>query len=152
MTRVLVIEDDLSVGTAILMILDGEGCHAVHAADADTGKRAFESYRFDLVIVDIFMPGMSGLKIIAELRKQAPTVPILAMSGFRFRGSMNSSLNFLGMAAEAGATACLRKPFAPRQLITAVSASLDPVHPVLAPEKSASWQGGRHNDAVRFSL
>jgi DNA-binding response OmpR family regulator len=132
MTRVLVIEDDLSVGAAIQMMLDREGCHAVHATDANTGNKVFESSSFDLVIVDLFMPGISGLRTIAGFRQRAPTVPILAMSGFRFRGSMNPGLDFLGMATDAGATVCLRKPFAPRQLMAAVHASLDPARPVIA--------------------
>lgn len=126
MTRVLVIEDDPSVGAAIQMMLDREGCSTVHAPDADMGVKAFESSSFDLVIVDIFMPGMSGLETITELRNRAPAVPILAMSGFRFRGSMDPGLDFLGMAAEAGATDCLRKPFTPEQLTAAVRASLEP--------------------------
>jgi DNA-binding response OmpR family regulator len=134
MTRVLVIEDDLSVGAAIQMMLDREGCEAVHATDAHVGKKAFESSSFDLVIVDIFMPGISGLKTIAGFRQRAPTVPILAMSGFRFRDLMDPSLDFLRLAAEAGAAACLRKPFTPRELMAAVYASLDPAHhPLLAP-------------------
>jgi DNA-binding response OmpR family regulator len=128
MTRVLVIEDDLSVGAAIQMMLDREGCQAVHATDALAGKKAFESSSFDLVIVDIFMPGISGLKTIAGFRQRAPMVPILAMSGFRFRDLMDPSLDFLRLAAEAGAAACLRKPFTPRELMAAVHASLDPAH------------------------
>jgi DNA-binding response OmpR family regulator len=132
MTRVLVIEDDLSVGAAIQMMLDREGCDAVHAADANIGKKAFETSSFDLVIVDIFMPGINGLQTIAGFRRRAPSVPILAMSGFRFRDSMNPGLDFLGMATDAGATACLRKPFAPRQLMAAVYASLDPAYSAFA--------------------
>jgi DNA-binding response OmpR family regulator len=132
MMRVLVIEDDLSVGAAILTMLDLEGWQAVHATDAHLGMRAFESSRFDLVIVDLFMPGINGLEAIAGFRQRAPTVPILAMSGFRFRDSMKPGLDFLARAAEAGATGCLRKPFAPRQLMAAVHASLDPAHPVFA--------------------
>jgi DNA-binding response OmpR family regulator len=124
--RILVIEDDASVGAAIQMILDREGCHTVHASDADIGIKAFESSGFDLVIVDIFMPGTNGINTIIGFRRWAPTVPILAMSGFRFRDSMDPSLDFLGIAAEAGATVCLRKPFAPQQLIAAVHASLGP--------------------------
>jgi DNA-binding response OmpR family regulator len=131
MRRVLVIEDDLSVGAAILMMLDRAGCQAVHAADASIGKEAFESSSFDLVIVDIFIPGIDGLTTISGFRQRAPKVPILAMSGFRFRDSMNPGLDFLGMAAEAGATACLRKPFAPRQLMAAVYASLESPHQVI---------------------
>jgi len=126
MTRVLVIEDDTSVGAAIQMMLERENCQTVHVPNADTGMRVFESSRFDLVIVDIFMPGMNGLATIAGFRRLAPTVPIMAMSGFRFRDTMNSSLDFLGMAAAAGATVCLRKPFSSRELMAAFHASFDP--------------------------
>jgi DNA-binding response OmpR family regulator len=126
MRRILVIEDDPSVGAAIQMMLDREGCDTVHALDADTGMQAFKSADFDLAIVDIFMPGANGLEIIAEFRNRSPDVPILAMSGFRFRGSMDSGLDFLGMATDAGANVCLRKPFTVEQLTAAVHASVGP--------------------------
>jgi DNA-binding response OmpR family regulator len=125
--RVLIIEDDPSVGAAIQMMLGREGCDAVYAPDADAGMKAFESSRFDLVIVDIFMPGMNGLKTIAEFKNRTPDVPVLAISGFRFRDSMGPGLDFLGMADEAGAAVCLRKPFTSEQLMTAVRASMDPL-------------------------
>jgi DNA-binding response OmpR family regulator len=124
--RVLIIEDDPSVGAAIKMMLGREGCDAVHTSDAETGVKVFESLCFNLVIVDIFMPGMNGLKTIAEFKNRAPDVPVLAISGFRFRDSMDPGLDFLGMADEAGAAACLRKPFTSEQLMTAVRASVDP--------------------------
>jgi DNA-binding response OmpR family regulator len=133
MMQVLVVEDDPSVGAAIRMMLDREGYDTVIALDADAGMRAFESFHFDLAIVDIFMPGLSGLATIAGFRQRDPAVPILAMSGFRFRDSLDPCLDFLGMAAQAGASVCLRKPFAPKQLMIAVGASLDPSLPVFAP-------------------
>jgi hypothetical protein len=58
--------------------------------------------------------------------ERAPTLPILAVSGFRFRDTMDPGLEFLGMSASAGATVCLRQPFSPRQLMAAVHASRDP--------------------------
>jgi DNA-binding response OmpR family regulator len=131
--RVLVVEDDPSVGAAIRMMLDREGYETIIAPDADAGIEAFESFQFDLAVVDIFLPGTSGLSTIAEFRRRAPTVPILAMSGFRFRDAMEPGLDFLGMAALAGAVVCLRKPFESRQLITAVRASLDRQLPVFSP-------------------
>jgi DNA-binding response OmpR family regulator len=130
MTRVLIVEDDLSVGAAIQMMLDREGYDTVLVPDADAGMRAIESLPFDLAIIDLFMPGTNGLATVAEFRLRAPAVPILAMSGFRFRDSMDPGLDFLKMAAEAGAAACLRKPFAPRELMTAICASLKPSLPV----------------------
>jgi DNA-binding response OmpR family regulator len=125
MTRALIIEDDRSVGTAIQMILARQGFTLVLAPDAQSGVQAFVSSKFDVVLVDIFMPEIDGLAIITAFRQRAPTVPILAMSGFRFREPMDSGQDFLGMAAELGATSCLRKPFTPEQLIAAVNNSLD---------------------------
>jgi DNA-binding response OmpR family regulator len=125
MTFVLVIEDDASVGAAIQMMLDHEGYATVHAPDADAGMRIFEASSFDLVVVDIFMPGANGLETIAELRNRAAAVPILAMSGFRFRNSTDQGLDFLDLAKAVGATACLRKPFIREQLIAAVRTSLE---------------------------
>jgi DNA-binding response OmpR family regulator len=119
-TRVPVIDDDASVGAAIQMTLVREGCDAVHAPDADAEIRAFESSRFDLVVVDLFMPGMDGLQIITEFHRRAPMPSILTVSGFRFRDSIDPGLNFLSLAARVGATICLRKPFSPHQLIAAI--------------------------------
>jgi DNA-binding response OmpR family regulator len=129
MKRVLIIEDDRSVGAAIQMMLVREGYDAVHAGDASTGMEILESSRFGLVIIDIFMPGVNGLTTVARVRQQAPAVPVLAISGFRFRDSMHAGLDFLEMAAKAGAAVCLRKPFSHRQLLAAVRESLDTVLP-----------------------
>jgi DNA-binding response OmpR family regulator len=126
MTRILVVEDDLSVGAAIVMTLAHEGCDTVHAPDACTGMSAFEASHFDLAIIDVFLPDINGLETIAEFRRRAPAMPILAISGFMFRDSMDPALDYLALAAKAGAAACLRKPFAYRQLIAAVHASLAP--------------------------
>jgi DNA-binding response OmpR family regulator len=123
-TRILVVEDDPSVGAAIQMTLDREGYDIVHALDAGIGMSTFDSSRFDLAIVDIFLPDGSGLKTISELRRRAPTVPVIAMSGLLFCNSMDPALDYLAMAAQAGAAVCLRKPFAPQQLIAAVNTSL----------------------------
>jgi CheY-like chemotaxis protein len=92
----------------------------------DVRTEAFESSSLDLVMVDLFMPGMNGLEIIAIFRQRVPILPILAVSGFRYCNTMDLGLDFLGMPASAGATVCLRKPFSPRQLMAAVHASRDP--------------------------
>jgi CheY-like chemotaxis protein len=125
MTRVLVIDDDHSVSLAIQLMLARQGCDTVLAPDADAGVQAFESSKFDVAMVDIFIPGMDGLKIIKGFRERMPAVPIVAMSGFRFRNSMAPTLDFLGMAAQLGATYCLRKPFTSQQLIAAINSCLD---------------------------
>jgi DNA-binding response OmpR family regulator len=147
MTRVLVVEDDASVGAAIWMMLDREGCDTVHARYAGIGIKAFESSRFDLAIIDIFLPDISGLKTIAEFRRRAPAVPIVAMSGFMFRDSTDPVLDYFAMATEAGATACLRKPFAPRQLLAVMHASLATAPPMQQPrDPDRETERGRYDD------
>jgi len=125
MKRILVVEDDLSVGAAIQMMLGREGWDTVHAPDAGRAMMAFESSPFDLAIVDIFMPRTDGLTVIARLRLQMGSMPILAISGFRFRDSMNPALDILALAVQAGAAVCLRKPFSRQELISAVHTGLE---------------------------
>jgi CheY-like chemotaxis protein len=119
--RVLVIDDDQDVGAAIQTILARRGCDTVFTPDAHTGIQAFEASKFDIAMVDIFIPKANGLEIIARFRQQAPEAPIVAMSGFRFRDSMHADLDFLAMAAKRGATFCLRKPFGAEQLMEAIN-------------------------------
>lgn len=126
MRQVLVIDDDPSIGVAIQMILARYGCCTVIAPDTDTGLQAFESSTFDVVMVDIFMPGTDGLEAIREFRRRAPATHIVAMSGFRFRDSMASGMDFLTIAAKLGANCSLRKPFGPEQLMRAISPRQDP--------------------------
>jgi CheY-like chemotaxis protein len=120
--RVLVIDDDHSVGAAIETLLRLEGCEVVFAERGPQGLQAFEESSFDSVIIDIFMPVMDGLETIEVFRKRNPTVPIIAMSGFRFRDTDGTIPDFLEMALKLGATYCLRKPFGAEQLMTVVNA------------------------------
>ena len=125
MTRVLVIDDDKSVCAAIETLLRHYDCLAILANNGHLGAKTFEASHFDLVMVDIFMPGMDGLETIKGFRERAPTVPVVAMSGFRFRNSpIAPAPDFLGMAAKLGATYCLQKPFGPNQLLAAINACL----------------------------
>jgi CheY-like chemotaxis protein len=118
-----VIDDDESVRAAIAALLQPD-CEIVLAEDARRGSERFEVEKFDAVMVDIFMPGMNGLETIKDFRKLAPDMPIVAMSGFRFRGSGAPTPDFLKIAAELGATHCLPKPFRPQQLFAAIAACI----------------------------
>jgi CheY-like chemotaxis protein len=121
MPRILVIDDDLSVGSAIQLMMARHGCDTVFVQSAAAGVRAFDISPFDSVMVDIFMPGVDGLETIKAFRERAPAVPIIAMSGFRFRNSNSGAPDYLALAAKFGATSCLRKPFTLQQLLEAVA-------------------------------
>jgi DNA-binding response OmpR family regulator len=131
--RILVIDDDLFIGAAIKITMDRHRWTTVHMLRAHAGINAFELSKFDVVIVDIFMPGMNGLDTIMRIRKLASTVPIVAMTGFRFRDSEDPVLDFLVTAIERGATFGLRKPFAPSQLMRAINSARGVVSSAAAP-------------------
>jgi CheY-like chemotaxis protein len=122
-TRILVIDDDACVSTAIHAILARRQCETVIASRAHAGVHTFQTSGFDVVIVDLFMPGMNGLDTITRIRSES-AVPIIAMSGFRLRNSLDPDQDFLGMAILRGATTSLRKPFSPPQLVAAINRSI----------------------------
>jgi len=120
MTRVLVIDDDRSVCIAIEALLLRRTCSVVLAESGDVSK-TFDESEFDVIIVDIVMPGIDGFETIKILRARAPKIPIVAMSGFKFSDSNAPAPDFLRMAATLGASYCLRKPFDLLQLMAAIN-------------------------------
>jgi DNA-binding response OmpR family regulator len=125
MTHVLVIDDDKSICMSLEIWLRHQGCAATLANSGRVGTELFESFPFDLVMVDIFMPGMDGIETIKCFRARSRGVPIIAMSGFMFRNSSSMKApNFLTMATQLGASSCLRKPFGPQQLRAAIRTCL----------------------------
>jgi CheY-like chemotaxis protein len=127
MPHILVIDDDTSVRIAIRMLLEHEGYSVTLAEDGRSGLEAIETTAaLDLVLIDIFMPGMDGLETIKSLHARVPDLPIVAMSGFMFRGSSAPAPDFLAMATQLGATRSLHKPFRPRELMQAVEGCLGP--------------------------
>jgi DNA-binding response OmpR family regulator len=128
MSRVLVVDDDKAVRNAIKTVLEHQGFDVVLAEDGRSGIAAVAGHAFNLVIVDIFMPGMDGLETIRAFHKNAPTVPVIAISGFSFRHSAQPAPDFLTMATKLGAAYSLHKPFRPRELLRVVEACLSDHH------------------------
>jgi len=77
-----------------------------------------------VMLVDIFMPHMRGFESIRIFHERAPAIPLIAMSGYAFAASASPSPDFLRMALELGATRCLRKPFTPETLLSAIKECL----------------------------
>jgi CheY-like chemotaxis protein len=121
MTRILVVDDDPMVCMAIEVYLERRGFEVTIADGGETGLRALEDSAFDLMIVDIFMPHMRGFESIRIFHERAPKVPLIAMSGYAFANLDSPAPDFLRMALELGAARCLRKPFTPAALLTAIN-------------------------------
>ena len=124
MPCVLVIDDDKLVREAARILLTGQGYDVVLADGGAAGIEAARSSKFDIVIVDLFMPDINGLNVIGTIRQSNPGMPMIAASGFMFDGNCPSMPAFEAMAAEAGAVATLYKPFRPATLLQAVEQAL----------------------------
>ena len=137
MTRVLVMDDDTQVRDATAMLLAAKGYDVVAVADGTSGVEAVKAARFDLVIVDLFMPGMDGLQTTRAIRALDASVPIIAVSGFMMGDWRLEMPNFDAMATEAGAYSTLYKPFQPAVLFQAMQEALTGAPPTgNAPPKS----------------
>jgi CheY-like chemotaxis protein len=84
MTRVLIVDDDPMVCTAIEIYLERHDFDVTIADGGEAGLRALEDSGFDLMLVDIFMPHMRGFESIRIFHERAPTIPLIAMSGYAF--------------------------------------------------------------------
>jgi DNA-binding response OmpR family regulator len=79
--RVLVIDDQPDVRTMVSIVLRISRFEVVEAASATAGLNEFESSKFDLAIVDIFLQGSNGIDVIRKMRERIPGFPIVAISG-----------------------------------------------------------------------
>ncbi len=124
MPHILVVDDDPMVCMALEVCLARHNFLVTIADGGESGLRALEDASFDLMIVDIFMPHMRGFESIRIFHERAPSVPLVAMSSYAFANADSPAPDFLRMALELGATRCLRKPFTPIALMTAINECL----------------------------
>jgi CheY-like chemotaxis protein len=124
MTRILVVDDDESVGFAIKTVLETAGYEISYAPDCMSGLTAIKEAEYGVLMVDLFMPGIDGLETIKAFRQIKPDVPIIAISGFVSRDGHGRAPDFLAMATKLGANRALAKPFRPRDLLQAVEECL----------------------------
>ena len=129
LARVLVIDDQPEVRKTISLMLQTKGFEVEAVESGHAGVRKFESSHFDLAIVDIFMPGMDGAKLIKMLRMRAPNLPIVAISGVLLKASGRTALDFLAMSPNLDNIVCLQKPFRPPQLMNAISQAMSSQKP-----------------------
>ncbi len=120
--NVLVIDDEESHASLVSRVFRKNGHDVAVAHSAEDGLAMFGSQGFDLVITDIFMEGIGGLKGIDRIRKAHPDVLIIAMSAGYSDMSAKAALN---SAREIGADAVLPKPFALADLMVTVSRLLE---------------------------
>ena len=128
--HILVVDDDARLRQLLHRYLVQQGHYVTTAADAAEAKERAKNMAFDLLVVDVMMPGQDGLSLTEELRRESE-VPILLLTA---RGAPEDRIRGL----EAGADDYLAKPFEPRELLLRIATILRRV------------QATRTDDIVRF--
>ncbi len=115
--RVLVVDDDPTVAEVVQTYLARSGLEVEQAADGVTALAVAGRTRPDLVVLDLMLPGLSGLDVCRRLREQRPDLPVVMLTALG-----EESDRILGL--ETGADDYLVKPFSPRELLLRVQSVL----------------------------
>jgi two-component system nitrogen regulation response regulator NtrX len=94
--RILVVDDEKSILDSLAGILADEGFAPVCAGSAEEGLRMIDEGDIDLVLLDIWMPGMDGLAALAEIKKREPGLPVIMISG---HGNIETAVKATKMGA-----------------------------------------------------
>lgn len=113
--KLLLIEDETRMTQALIEILRQEKYEADHCADGISGLDAIESNIYDLIILDIMLPGKNGFAIVKEARKAGIRTPILMLTA-------KSDLDDKVLGLDSGADDYLTKPFMAKELLARLRA------------------------------
>lgn len=124
MKRILLIEDDSAERELFKVALERAGYEVLEAPNGEVGLQMFQQQPCEVVITDIFMPEKEGLETILTLKKDYPSVKIIAISGggvkSRYAGKLGAE-TALQAAQEFGALHTLEKPIALKKLVAIVN-------------------------------
>jgi DNA-binding response OmpR family regulator len=123
--RVLLVEDEPGIVDFVRRGLEAEGFAVEAALDGVEGERLALQRSFDAVVLDLMLPGRSGLEVLASLRRATPNVPVIVLTA---RGDIDDRVGGL----EAGAADYLLKPFSMAELVARIRAQLRVVAQVSA--------------------
>ena len=144
---ILVVDDEPTIVEVVELYLLREGFKVLTAADGHAALSAVQQQRPDLVVLDLMLPGMSGLDVTRQLRAGG-ALPIIMLTA---RGEETDRV----VGLELGADDYVTKPFSPRELVARVKAVLRRAQPAAAPEPADAHViaiGGLRLDAAARSV
>ena len=107
--RILIIDDEKNIRTTLKMCLSGEEYETETAADGEEGLKKAEENKYDLIFLDIKMPGMNGMEVLEELRKKGNKTSIVIMTAY---GTIENAVR----AMKLHAVDFIPKPFTPMEI------------------------------------
>ena len=117
MTRILLVEDEEKLARFVELELTHEGYQVEKAFDGRTGLDMAEKGGFDLLLLDIMLPGLNGLEVLRRLRKSENAVPVIMLTA---RDAVMDKVTGLDMGADDYVT----KPFSIEELLARIRAAL----------------------------
>ena len=115
-TRILAVEDDERIRTAVRLALEDEGWEVSEAATGEDALQHFQNQPSDVVLIDIMLPGIDGFEVCRSIRRSSD-VPIVMVTA-------RADTHDVVAGLEAGADDYLTKPFAPKELSARIRALL----------------------------
>jgi DNA-binding response OmpR family regulator len=115
-TRILTVEDDERIRTAVKLALEDEGWSVEEAETGEAALETFERQPADVVLIDIMLPGIDGFELCRKVRRNSD-VPIIMVTA-------RADTHDVVAGLEAGADDYLTKPFAPKELSARIRAML----------------------------
>jgi DNA-binding response OmpR family regulator len=114
--QILIVDDEQSFRAALRTILKSEGYSVLEAQQGEIAMNLVRKHPIDLALIDLFMPEQDGLETILQMRRHAPQVKIIAISG----GGQYGLTDVLQAARLMGADRILTKPFDRQALLTTI--------------------------------
>ena len=115
--RILIVDDQAALREELAYALKYEGYDAVEAANGETALAEIGQGEFHAVLLDIKMPGMDGLQVLARLREDHPDLPVIMISG---HGDIETAV----VAVKGGACDFLPKPFDTDRVLVSIKNAL----------------------------
>lgn len=112
--KILLVDDDKSVRVTLGQALEASGFQVVAAVDGEHALEKFQGDMFDLVLLDMKMPGMDGMEVLRHLKAERSAQPVIMITGF---GSVETAVEALKL----GAVDYIQKPFGPDELRSIVN-------------------------------
>lgn len=117
--RILIVEDEKSISEAIAAYAEREKYNVICAYDGEQALELFNSENFDLIVLDLMLPKISGLEVCRQIRMKNSSVPIIMLTARSGESDVVAGL-------DAGANDYVTKPFSPRVLMARIRAQLRP--------------------------
>lgn len=141
--RVLIIDDEEPFATALMERLRIRGLEALSVTDPSIGLEKISTFGPDVVILDLVLPGLSGLSLMAEIHARDPHLPVILLTG---KGTMRDGMESMRL----GAFDYLLKPISIEDLMASIRAAAEAYGKTCGPDaETASGKDGKPSPQAR---